>query len=87
MIHDVIRTAYPFPYTAEFMFAGVRNDKTEQIRCWKMNRIHTTDVNFIVTQKMQVLVPLNKGKQGYCHSGVHASVCVCVSICKHLIQI
>ena len=23
MIDDVIRTAYPFPYTAKFMFVGV----------------------------------------------------------------
>ena len=30
MIHDVIRTANPFPYTAEFMFFGVRNDTTQQ---------------------------------------------------------
>ena len=32
MIHDVIRTAYPFPYTAKFIFVGVRNDKAQQIR-------------------------------------------------------
>ena len=32
-IHDVIITAKPFPYTAKFMFVGVRNDKTEQVRC------------------------------------------------------
>ena len=32
MIHDVITTAYPFPYTAKFMFVGVRNNKTQQIR-------------------------------------------------------
>ena len=25
MIHDVIRTAKPFPYTGKFMFVGVRN--------------------------------------------------------------
>ena len=30
MIHDVITTANPFPYTAKFMFA--KNDKTQQIR-------------------------------------------------------
>ena len=28
MIHDVITTANPFPYTAKFMFVGVRNDQT-----------------------------------------------------------
>ena len=33
MIHDVIKTAYPFPYTAQFMFVGVRNDKPQQVRC------------------------------------------------------
>ena len=32
MIHDVIRTAYPFQYTAKFMFVAVKNDKTQQIR-------------------------------------------------------
>ena len=32
MIHDVITTANPFPYTAKFMFVSVRNDKTQQIR-------------------------------------------------------
>ena len=33
MIHDVIRSANPFPYTAKFKFVGVRNNKTQQIRC------------------------------------------------------
>ena len=32
MIHDVIETAYAFPYTAKFMFVGVRNNKTQQTR-------------------------------------------------------
>ena len=32
MIHDVITTANAFPYTAKFMFVGVRNNKTQQIR-------------------------------------------------------
>ena len=32
MIHDVITTANPFPYTAKFIFVGVRNNKTEQIK-------------------------------------------------------
>ena len=32
MIHEVITTANPFPYTAKFMFDGVRNNKTQQIR-------------------------------------------------------
>ena len=32
MIHDVIRTDNPFPYTATFMCVGVRN-KTKQTRC------------------------------------------------------
>ena len=31
MIHDVIWTANPFPYTAKFVFVGVRNSKIEQI--------------------------------------------------------
>ena len=38
MIHDVIRRADPFPYTDKSMFAGVRNNKIQQIR--KINRIH-----------------------------------------------
>ena len=33
MIHDVISTANPFPDTAKFMFVGVRNSKTQQVRC------------------------------------------------------
>ena len=32
VIHDVITTAYQFPYTAKFKFVGVRNDETQQIR-------------------------------------------------------
>ena len=42
MIHDVFRTINPFPYTAKFMFVGVRNDKTQQIRRSKINRIRTS---------------------------------------------
>ena len=30
MIHDVIRTANPFPYTAKYMFVGYFNNKTQQ---------------------------------------------------------
>ena len=30
MIHDVVTTANTFPYTAKFMFVGVRNDKTKK---------------------------------------------------------
>ena len=33
MNHDVISTANPFPDTAKFMFVGVRNNKTQQVRC------------------------------------------------------
>ena len=32
VIHDVITTAYPFPHTAKFIFVGVTNNKTQQIR-------------------------------------------------------
>ena len=32
VIHVVITTAKTFPYTAKFMFTGVRNNKTQQIR-------------------------------------------------------
>ena len=31
-MHDVIETPNPFPYTAKFMFVGVRHNKTQQIR-------------------------------------------------------
>ena len=37
--HDVITTADPIPYTAKFMFDDVRNNKTQQIRHWKVDRI------------------------------------------------
>ena len=33
MIHDIISTAIPFPDATKFMFVGVRNDKTQQVRC------------------------------------------------------
>ena len=33
IIHDVITTAKPFPYTVKFIFVGVRNNETQQIRC------------------------------------------------------
>ena len=32
MIHDVITIADPFPHSAKFMFVGVRNNKTRQIK-------------------------------------------------------
>ena len=32
MIHDVITTANPFPYTAKFTFVGIRDNKTQQIK-------------------------------------------------------
>ena len=32
VIHDVIITPKPIPYTAKCMFVGVRNNKTQQIR-------------------------------------------------------
>ena len=31
IIHGIIPTPNPFPYTAKFMFAGVRNKETQQI--------------------------------------------------------
>ena len=30
-IHGIITTLNPFPYTANFMFVGVRNNETQQI--------------------------------------------------------
>ena len=32
VIYDVITTTNPIPYTAKFMFVGVRNNKTQQMR-------------------------------------------------------
>ena len=32
MIRGVNKTPNPFPFTAKFMFVGVRNNKNEQIR-------------------------------------------------------
>ena len=32
MIHDIIKTSKPFPHTAKFIFVGVKNNKTQQIR-------------------------------------------------------
>ena len=32
MIHDVITKAYPFPYTAKFMFLRVRSNKIQQTK-------------------------------------------------------
>ena len=32
IIRDVITTPNPFPYTAKFMFVGVRNNETQPIR-------------------------------------------------------
>ena len=37
IIYDVIGTANPFPSSAKFTFFGVRNNKTRQIRRWKIN--------------------------------------------------
>ena len=35
VIHDVITTANPIPYTVKFMFVGVKNNKTQQIKTLK----------------------------------------------------
>ena len=40
IIHDVITTPDPFPYTAKFMFVVVK-DKTQKFRRLKINRIRT----------------------------------------------
>ena len=40
-IHDIILSADPIPYTAKFMFDRVRNNKTQQIIRWKINKICT----------------------------------------------
>ena len=35
VIHNVITTANPIPYTVKFMFVGGRNDKTQQNQTMK----------------------------------------------------
>ena len=55
MIHDIIRTANPFTYTAKLMFAGVRNNRTQRIRCQKINRIHSYIHTFAIHQKYLTL--------------------------------
>ena len=42
MILDVITTRNPFQYTANFMFVGVRNNKTQRIIRRKINKIRTS---------------------------------------------
>ena len=32
IMNDVITTTNPFPYTAKFMFVGVRHNESQQIR-------------------------------------------------------
>ena len=32
VVHDVITTTNPFPYTAKFIFVGVKNNKPQEIR-------------------------------------------------------
>ena len=39
VIHDVITTTDPIPYTAKFMSDSVGNNKTQQIRHRKIKRI------------------------------------------------
>ena len=41
VIYDVTTTAKSFPYTTKFMFVCVKNNKTQQNRRWKINRIRT----------------------------------------------
>ena len=41
IIHDVITTPNPFPFTSKFILVGVRNNKTQQTRRWKINRKRT----------------------------------------------
>ena len=41
MIHDVIITSNPYPYTAKFVFVGVRINKDQPMRRLKINKIRT----------------------------------------------
>ena len=44
IIHDVITIRNPFPYTAKFMFVGVRNNETQQIRILNSFNSHNSYV-------------------------------------------
>ena len=45
MINDVIRIANAFPYAAKFVFVGVENNKTQQIRrCQTIEYVHSVAV-------------------------------------------
>ena len=37
--YDEVKTTNPFPYNTKFVFVGVRNNKNQRIRRWKINRI------------------------------------------------
>ena len=39
MINDVITTANLFPYTPKFMLDWVKNNKSQRMKRWKINRI------------------------------------------------
>ena len=41
IVHDVIITLNPYPYTAKFVFVGDRINKDQQMRCLKIYRICT----------------------------------------------
>ena len=55
MIHDAITTVNPFQYTAKFIFLGVTNNKTQQIRRWKIYRIRIIVLPYINKRTMMVL--------------------------------
>ena len=39
IMHHVIITRNPYPYTDKFVFLDVTFDKDQQIRCWRIYRI------------------------------------------------
>ena len=40
-IHDIIIAPNPYSYTVKFVFEGVRIHKDQQMRCLKVDGIHT----------------------------------------------
>ena len=60
MIQDVITTANIFLNTAKLMFVGIRNNKTQQVRCWKINRIRIWKISNSVERNDNFLAKARK---------------------------
>ena len=56
MIHDVIRTAYLFPYTAKIIFVGVRKKKSVVVYKKISNLVGRND-NFLAKARKLSILP------------------------------